>query len=259
MRRLDDLSANEVDNVLEELRPERLTFATETSISATLASTGNAALATLGATGSFNLLNPRVVAYLREYAATKIVGINATTRQEIASDLLNGIMRGEGVPQMARSIRARLEGPRARVRARTIARTEAHNAASAGAHEAMDMSGVVDLREWQTSFRNSRDQHKRMHGQRRPIKEPFVFPDGVRTMHPGGSGQAHHDVNCACYTAPYFEALDAAGAVRADSQRWRSMMEAEIDKAERDIQRAFLGGFASQLPEVLAALDRLGR
>lgn len=54
-------------------------------------------------------------------------------------------------------------------------------------------------KEWTCIFRNSRDEHKKMHRQLADDKGYFKAPTGEKTKFPGGFGVARLDINCNCF------------------------------------------------------------
>lgn len=66
-----------------------------------------AAIADLGADISFNLANPRAVAFLEQYGARQVTRINETTRDEIRRMVTRGVEQGISYDQVAKDITAR--------------------------------------------------------------------------------------------------------------------------------------------------------
>lgn len=107
----------------------------EVAVTEALAAGGEATLADLMVGGSFNLANPRAVAYLRDYGANLVAGIDDTTRQYIKTIITDGIDQGWSYNQMAKAIsdryaEFRIGRPQAHIesRAHMIAVTESGNA-----------------------------------------------------------------------------------------------------------------------------------
>jgi hypothetical protein len=89
--------------------------------------------------GSFTLANPRAVAYLRDYGALRVAGINETTRQYLQTVITDGVEQGWSYNRMAKAISDRYAEFRVgvpqkgiRSRAHMIAITEAGDAYSQG-------------------------------------------------------------------------------------------------------------------------------
>lgn len=114
----------------------------------------------------------------------------------------------EQIDKMVRRYRERA----LKLRAETIARTEALRAVHEGteemykqAIESGQLSADQLIREWNTAgdeqvrdFGNSKTSHRTMHGQKRLIGEPFSSGAGALTMNPGAFGVANEDINCRC-------------------------------------------------------------
>lgn len=95
-------------------------------------------------------------------------------------------------------------------RARTIARTESVSAVHGGEEEMLRQlveQGLTTEDQIQREWRTARDErvrgsHRAMHGQKRPLGEPFVSGNGNRLMHPGDPSAPPSDtVQCRCVLA----------------------------------------------------------
>lgn len=85
---------------------EALTVAAEEALL-----TGSAAvIASLGLDYTFNLGNPRAVAYLEAHAAEAVTAIDETTRAELARLISQGINQGMSYQKIANGIRDRFDG-----------------------------------------------------------------------------------------------------------------------------------------------------
>lgn len=120
-----------------------------------------AAVGDLGGIGlSFDLHNPRAVAYLREYGAARVTQISETTRSEMQTLIANMVDDGSSYDQIARAIKRRwremaIGKPQLHIdsRAHLIAVTEAGNAYEHGNLAVVqDMAGLGLPMEkyWQT-------------------------------------------------------------------------------------------------------------
>lgn len=103
----------------------------------------DAALGDLAVGTSFDLANPRAVAFLRDYGAGRVTAIDATTREQLRAILVQGTDEGWAYGRTSKaiadyfiSLRAepptRAEGKAIRSRARLIAVTEVGEAYSQG-------------------------------------------------------------------------------------------------------------------------------
>lgn len=93
----------------------------------------------LGMSISFDLKNPRAVAYLRDHAAEQVTRVNAATRGEIARLVTDGLDRGASTEEIAREIKRKFSEfstpqPQLHIRNRAhlVAVTETAEAYSAG-------------------------------------------------------------------------------------------------------------------------------
>ena len=83
-------------------------------------------------------------------------------------------------------------------RASTIARTEGGALAQFGQYDAVQKSGLITVKEWQTQFDNSRDTHIQADGQVVADGEDFIV-GGERAIYPQASSlSAKERVNCNC-------------------------------------------------------------
>ncbi len=141
--------------------------------------------------------NARVVDFINEHSAELIGKINATTKNALKQQLLEGISKSEKVSQLANRI-SDVFTASAGARATMIAQTESTAAAGFGALEAMTQSSVTTM-QWFTSFQKSRDAHIAMNGQHASVEGGYFYaPSGSRTRRPGGFGIASLDINCNC-------------------------------------------------------------
>ena len=136
----------------------------------------------------------------------KITQISGTTHEQVI-DIVRAIQAqavidGVGQDVVARRVQQAIREQGAAIsslRARTIARTESHNAASASTHEAALATGIVSTKEWASAAgERTRDDHVAADGQSRAINEPFEV-GGELLMYPGDpSGSAENTINCRC-------------------------------------------------------------
>ena len=126
------------------------------------------------------------------------------TKQKLQSDMIQGILQGDSIPELA----ARIAGNTSR-RGMTdsvrYARTMATGAQNAGRYDsyrrARDM-GIELVIEWAATLDGrTRHAHREMHGQRTSVDEPFYTPDGFTIMYPGQGGEdvPQREIwNCRC-------------------------------------------------------------
>ena len=109
-----------------------------------------------------------------------------------------------------------------KLRAETIARTEALRSVHAGSREMYDQavdSGELNkdqlIRIWNTAgdervrdFPKDRTSHRTMHNQERQFDEMFVSGAGRLALYPGSFGVANEDINCRCVVSTRILAFD---------------------------------------------------
>ena len=114
------------------------------------------------------------------------------TRQKLQSDMMQGILQGDSIPELAKRISGNTER-RNMADAVRYARTMATGAQNAGRYDsyrrAKDM-GIDLVIEWAATLDGrTRHAHREMHGQRTTIDEPFYTPDGFTILYPGQGGE----------------------------------------------------------------------
>lgn len=149
----------------------------------------------------------RVVSdYLKNNAGIRIRHISDTSLKYIREQLEAGVNEGESIDKLARRISDtyQLFTP---YRSRLIARTEVIGASNLGSRAGAIETGLNLDHIWLSTRDNrTRDDHVAMDGQRRPLNEPFVFPDGSRAMFPGdGSMGAPPSEIIQCRCTEYYE------------------------------------------------------
>jgi hypothetical protein len=138
--------------------------------------------------------------WARERTGKLIVGITETTVNRVRSVIERLLAEGIGIPAIMQQIIPLVNGIgniNALARARTIARTETHAAASFGADEYARRSGVEYIKVWISSEdARTRASHAAAHGQRRFPNETFSI--GGHAMMRPGEGPASETINCRC-------------------------------------------------------------
>lgn len=122
-------------------------------------------------------------------------------RQQLQSVMLQGILQGKSIPELARdtakTLRTRSLGDAVR-----YARTAATGAENAGRYDAFrraEKLGVNLTLEWAATLdRRTRTSHRHMHGQRTTVDRPFVV-DGQEILYPGYPKAPQEQLwNCRC-------------------------------------------------------------
>ncbi len=141
--------------------------------------------------------------YIRSHGASKIKAISESTRQQIRHVVAQAITDGLSVPETQRRILEKTGGQIARKRARTIAQTEVHAAASAGSQTAIESLNRPYQKEWIAALQPGRTRpwHLTAHGQMVDGNAPFLV-DGEHLRYPGDPmGSAKNIINCRCVNA----------------------------------------------------------
>jgi SPP1 gp7 family putative phage head morphogenesis protein len=151
-----------------------------------------------------------VQSYITRKALDKSRLINGTTQELMRTAILKGQQDGLGETEIAKAIQKSVGGAVAEARARTIARTEIHNAASYGMDAAARETELLLTREWVSVHdERTRDAHADADGQIRGMDEPFDV-DGESIDMPG-EGSAGNSINCRCTVIYTPAASDFAG------------------------------------------------
>ena len=218
----------------------------------------------IGVSVSMNILDPRIVEHLRNLGKVRIKGINKTSEKRLRNALEEGVKEGESIDALSSRIRREFQQIGAH-RAEVIARTEVLRSSNFAIAEAQRQSGVVHKRVWVSTLDNrTRDLHKPpMHGQVRLLDDPFLFADGVTTMHPGASGVAEHDIQCRCTTSAVIDDDDQEFITWLEDIRQRGSdthiaeykkFDERITPWEKRAEQSITAGFEEQMKAMLAKL-----
>jgi HK97 family phage portal protein len=161
---------------------------------------GTNALEDLGLTElQFSLLQPSVVSYLDKAGAQLVKGVDATTKDRLATTLAEGIQGGENMLQLSDRVKTVFDATRARANA--IAVTESGAAYNAGTLEAWTQTGgIVEKKVWLSSRDDRvRETHADADGQEVPLSGVFQVGDATLAFPGDGSSQDPGEtVNCRC-------------------------------------------------------------
>lgn len=142
-----------------------------------------------------------VLAWINDQGGQQIQQISGTTRKQIMTAIEAGEAAGESVDQIKRRIMDVTAGAIGRNRARTIARTETHNASTFGQQQAAVASGLAQVteREWVAALdARTRESHIAANRQRRAFGVPYDV-GGAKLMRPGDpNGPASEVIQCRC-------------------------------------------------------------
>ena len=149
-----------------------------------------------------------IVHFLSTHGAAAVVWIDETTREKVRARIRKAIIDaqtdGAGVPVVAEAIHAEMSGAVSRRRARVIARTETHNAASYANHEVAKELDIPGKRKRWSAIRGprTRKHHDDVNGQVVDFDADFIVPyRGIeyRMARPGDQrGGPANVINCRC-------------------------------------------------------------
>ena len=142
-------------------------------------------------------VNDRLDSVMPDLAKTTKANLNRTIRRSIDEavelGLSGDVMYDYITGQVENTLPKKLMG-----RASTIARTEGGALAQFGQYDAVESSGLVTVKEWQTQFNNSRDTHITADGQVVGQNDNFTV-GGERAQYPKAPNlSAKETVNCRC-------------------------------------------------------------
>jgi Phage Mu protein F like protein len=157
----------------------------------------------------------RIQTFIAKQGLSQSKAVTDTTIEQARKVINDGQLNGDSVDVIAKSLESQIGGVIADSRARTIARTETHNAATYAmdetAGETESVTGVDITREWTTveddrvRGTNPKDEfsHVEADGQQRGVGEPFDV-SGEELMRPGDpNGSAGNVINCRCVLQYY--------------------------------------------------------
>lgn len=162
----------------------------------TLRHFGNRVFTRLGLEIAFDVYDPGVGEFLRDFGAERVKGIGDTTRTALGDALARVAGDQPTFPKYLAAIRGTFEEA-SRARAEVIARTETTRAAGFAGQKAMIDAGV-ERKMWLSS-RDAwvRDAHRELDGQTVKAEQKFHY-HGHKADHPGGFGVPSLDINCRC-------------------------------------------------------------
>jgi HK97 family phage portal protein len=192
---------------------------------------------------TFTIHDPKTVKVI-EQLATKVVRINADTRDQVRKTLTEGMRAGETLAELDARLNALLEETW-QSRGYVIAQTEIHEALCAGRQQGMVQAGI-DGKRWLTSGKASvRASHRECEQRSKdgiPIAENYLLrrSDGSGwedAPYPGYTDlSAGNRINCSCVSVP------KALAGKSDpAERLGMYTYADLVRERRD---AGQGGFA---------------
>jgi len=252
-RRLGSVKATKADAIAEACKPNRLQVVMDPVLLTELDAWTAGVFADLGVTGGFNMLDPAVIAHLKNASATRVVGINKTTQKLLRKAVSDGFLAGESAAEIGKRIGKVFKG-RTKAGAVRIARTEGVHSSNFGTFEAHKQSGIVKKRRWVvTHDGRARGPHLTL-GSRPPIGIKAKFRiRGRSAWHPGGFGVSFLDINCRCTTVAVIR-KDLTDAQLA--MVWRAY-DKSLRSWEAAIRKAVRSGLKKQLTDVMKVARRV--
>lgn len=141
----------------------------------------------------------------------------AWQRGQIQSTMLQSILQGESIPNIAKRIARELgeTNKGATVRYARTAATGAQNAGRVDAYKRAEGMGIELEQEWLATLDGrTRYEHRYLDGQHVPVGEPFKV-DGYEIKFPGDPEAPGYLIwNCRCTLVPHLKNLDQSNAPR---------------------------------------------
>lgn len=190
---------------------------------------GQAARATLGVRGGFNLRNPFIVQTLRDRANMLAGGIADSEFERLKTVFAEGFyLRGENPLTVARTMEQEFNFL-SRDRANLVARTEAV-VITGGAQQQCYQASGVEFKRWLTTLDGrERESHFEAHGQLVPINEPFIVGDEELQFPGDPDGDIKEIANCRCSHI----AVVSAEQVFSDANVWAGDVDPDQFSRER--------------------------
>lgn len=202
----------------------------------------------------------------QEAIRRRITRVTETTRARIVSEVARGQQDGLGVAEIAKNINRKVPSI-SRTRGALIGRTETHGAANFAMHETAKSTGLELEKEW-VATEDARTRrfgddaeydHVSMHGQTRPMDEPFdmpwMFGPDLPIMYPGEAGKpGSATINCRCASIHRVVGLDdePATSVAAQAAAQGAPMTMEQAIAAKPIIAQNHGGSLNAAPPIVA-------
>lgn len=158
--------------------------------------------------------------------------------QQIQSVMLQGILQGDTIPELARRLEQVTErNYTAAVRnARTMA-TGAQNAGRLEAYKRATNLGVDLVEEWQATLdMRTRHDHRLMHGKRINVGEKWKTPQGELKFPGDPEGPPGEVYNCRCTTLSYVKGFEKDAIKSSPKMGDLSFEEWQVEKAHPDTQ-----------------------
>jgi HK97 family phage portal protein len=180
---------------------EKLGDATRAAYESALLTGAAARAGDLGASPQITAINVNLASWIDEVCTDKIKFISPRLNLALKRSLVEGVLEGESLDQLATRIK-RIHNKSGN-RAPTIARTEVGKAGEHGAYRESTESGLVEGHWWVPGGANIRASHAAMRGQFAAIGTAFTTGKGSSLLHPHDpNGAASEVINCKCVLRP---------------------------------------------------------
>ncbi len=154
----------------------------------------------LGVKKSKSRFTDKARQWVSSQAYMKSTYVTETTHAIVKQVIDYGIENGLGEKEIASNLKDHFVSDASESRARTIARTEVHNAASFGMQDGAEETGIGLTREWvAVNDERTREDHADADGQIVGMDEPFDV--GGESLDYPGDGSAEQSINCRCTVA----------------------------------------------------------
>lgn len=161
----------------------------------------------LGVVKSKSRFSDKSRLWVSKQAYMKSRFVTDTTHEIVKRVIDKGVEQGLSEKEIAKDIKESFFSEISEHRARTIARTEVHNAASWGMQNGAEESGLNLVREWVAVMdERTREDHAEADGQKRGMDEPFDV--GGESVDYPGDGSVENSINCRCTVS--YEPIDTS-------------------------------------------------
>lgn len=145
--------------------------------------------------GFAEIQRPEFVSAAKVNGGKRVVGIEQTTRDNIAAIISRGISEGKSQTELKKEIQSEMGSTEAR--AKLIARQETSTALSTGQFDMMKTAGATTKTWHHRPQKNPRPDHQSMDGETVGIDQRFS--NGLRFPRDPEDGRAEQLINCHCY------------------------------------------------------------
>lgn len=145
--------------------------------------------------GFVEIQRPEFVSAAKVNGGRRVVGIEQTTRDNIARIISRGISEGKGQRELKKEIQSEMGSTESR--AKLIAQQETSTALSTGQFDMMKSAGATTKTWHHRPQKNPRPDHASMDGETVGIDQRFS--NGLRFPRDPEDGRAEQLINCRCY------------------------------------------------------------